>query len=148
MEIPVLRLLLETAPVGWTVSFVPGGWRVDEHNFCDPDIKVASGDRFKGEALLRVPQLAVDFRSGTRPAREFALKRQAYAHAGLAHYWVIDSDVPSITVFELIDGELVEHAVIGGASVVTIDRPFPARICPDELADGCVIVVPRDEEEA
>jgi hypothetical protein len=40
---------------------------------------------------------------------------------------------PSITVFELVDGRYEQVAEVKGADVLSVERPFPVRVVPEEL---------------
>lgn len=46
----------------------------------------------------------------SRPAYDLVRKSSKYAAVGLPRYWVVDPAEPSITAFELRDGDWVEVA--------------------------------------
>jgi len=52
------------------------------------------------------------------------------ADPGSASCWVVDPDVPSITAWELHDGEYVEAASVVGDDAFVPDAPFAVRLVP------------------
>jgi len=80
-----------------------------------------------------VPILAVEVRSPSTAGRDAVLKRREYARLGIASYWLVDVDVPSIRVLELVGDDYVEVAYAEGDDAVEVTRPFPARVVPAEL---------------
>ncbi|MCO6011258.1 Uma2 family endonuclease [Actinoallomurus purpureus] len=101
-----------------------------------PDLAVVVGDAVDAE-----PQefeaadvvLAVEI-SGSRQSRnrDFGEKLQAYAEAGISHYWIIELiPTPRLTVFELADGAYRE--VVASEEPVKLTRPFPVEIDPARL---------------
>jgi len=51
-------------------------------------------------------------------------------------YWMFDPNVPSLLVSELVDGHFVEVVKAVGREEIQVERPFPLRLCPVELARG------------
>jgi Uma2 family endonuclease len=101
-----------------------------------PDLAVVIGDAADAE-----PQefeaadvvLAVEI-SGSRQSRnrDFGEKLEAYAEAGIPHYWIAELvPVPRLTVFELVDGAYRE--VVASEEPVKLTRPFPVEIDPARL---------------
>lgn len=80
-----------------------------------------------------VPLLAVEVRSPTTAGRDAVLKRRHYARLGIASYWLLDVDVPSLRVLELVGADYVERGCAVGDQVVTADLPFPLSVVPAEL---------------
>jgi hypothetical protein len=64
------------------------------------------------------------------------LKRGVYEDAGVASYWIFDPKVPSLLVCELVDGRYIDVAKASGTEETHLERPFPVRLCPAELAKG------------
>lgn len=62
-------------------------------------------------------------------------KRLAYEEAGVPAYWLVDPDVPAVTVLELVDGRYEEVAVVAGEESYTASTPFPVEITPARLLD-------------
>ena len=80
-----------------------------------------------------VPLLAVEVRSPSTAGRDAVLKRGEYARLGIASYWLLDVDVPSLRVLELQDGDYVELAYGEGSTPVVVERPFPVTVVPSRL---------------
>lgn len=56
-------------------------------------------------------------------AKDLLLKRGLYEDGGVASYWVVDPDEPSVTVLELVDGRYR----------LPVALPFPVEQQPDLL---------------
>ena len=52
--------------------------------------------------------LAVEVLSPSTRRKDIVLKRSKYEDAGIASYWVVDPEEPSIVAWELRDGRYVE----------------------------------------
>jgi Uma2 family endonuclease len=80
-----------------------------------------------------LPLLAVEVRSPSTAGRDAVLKRREYARLGIASYWLLDVDVPSLRVLELADGAYVERAFVTGREPVSVTQPFPVTVVPADL---------------
>jgi len=64
-------------------------------------------------------------------------QRAAYEREGVASYWLVDPDEPSMTVLELgPDGRYAEVAQGSGDDQVVVGRPFPVTVVPSALRAG------------
>jgi Uma2 family endonuclease len=85
------------------------------------------------------PELVVEVLSPSNRRYDEVVKRQLYAEAGVASYWIVDPglDVGPVvlTVLDLQDGEYVETARVSGTESWTATRPFEVTVVPDELLD-------------
>jgi Putative restriction endonuclease len=61
------------------------------------------------------------------------LKPDRLASAGRPSYWVVDPDVPAVTVLELQEAAYVEVSHATGDDVLEVSRPFPLRLRPSGL---------------
>lgn len=62
------------------------------------------------------------------------LKRAAYERMGTRSYWIVDPDLPDLTVLELdANGRYQEVIRVVGDEVFDALRPFPVRVVPAEL---------------
>ena len=101
-----------------------------------PDIAVVTWDAFDCEpqeydAADVAPVVEI---SGTRQSRnrDFGEKREAYAEAGIGHYWVLEpAPAPTLTAFELAGGAYKEIA--SSREPVALARPFAVEIDPGRL---------------
>jgi Uma2 family endonuclease len=125
-------LVDDACPPGWWAVF-GCAWKPDLDEFA-PDVMVCERDidavRFTG-----TPQVVVEVLS-SRPAFDLVRKSAKYAAAGLPRYWVVDPAAPSITAFELRDGDWVEVATATGDERVELDFGVgTVAICPARLMD-------------
>lgn len=100
----------------------------------EPDLTVVR----KEFALVEngdVPLLAVEIRSPSTAGRDAVLKRREYARLGIASYWLLDVDTPSLRVLELVDGDYVETAYAEGEQAVSVTRPFTVTAVPARLLE-------------
>ncbi|WP_433263595.1 Uma2 family endonuclease [Actinosynnema sp. CS-041913] len=95
-----------------------------------PDFTVTKRPDFKGllfpvEDLVLVGEVA----SPSTRFKDYGVKRQRYAEAGVPYYLVVDPKHAEVTatLFELEAGEYVE-AARSEAGVLKLDRPFPVTI--------------------
>jgi hypothetical protein len=59
-----------------------------------------------------------------------------YEQAGIAHYWLADPAVPSLSIRELIDGRYEQTHVAGHGEAISLSRPFALELVPQGLARG------------
>jgi Uma2 family endonuclease len=128
-----LRTLLNAACAAGYCAVTEWAWKPGDDEF-SPDVMVVERDndaiRFTG-----MPQVVVEVLS-SRPAYDLVRKSAKYAAAGLPRYWVVDPAAPSITAFELRDGDWVEVATASDRERVQLDFGVgTVSICPAELMD-------------
>ncbi len=80
-----------------------------------------------------LPLLAVEVRSPSTAGRDAVLKRRAYARLGIASYWLLDVDTPSLRILELDGADYVERAYAVGDAPVSVRLPFPVTLVPADL---------------
>lgn len=99
-----------------------------------PDVLVGRFEDFTERDLPAPPVLAVEVLSPSTALHDRNTKKAAYERMGVASYWVISPDGPSVTVFELDEeGRYVETAKAAGNQPFEAQRPFPVRIVPRDL---------------
>jgi Uma2 family endonuclease len=64
---------------------------------------------------------------------DLTLKRSRYEAAGIASYWVMDPDIPSLTGWQLRDGRYVDAAHVEGDEVFEVSTPFAVSLRPGDL---------------
>ena len=131
-----LYVLLRLAcPAELQVVLAPFAVALADDTEVQPDLLVAPRTQFTERELPGPPLLAVEVLSPSTRRVDLLLKRDRYQAAGIASYWVVDPDVPSLTVLELEDGQYVERARAIGATAVTVQRPFMVEVAADRLLD-------------
>ena len=86
-----------------------------------PDLVVIlrGNDAVVGDRMIEgVPDIAVEILSSDRN-RDLVRKRQVYAEAGIAEYWIFDELNETVILLELRDGEYVERTVLTGDDTLT-----------------------------
>ncbi|MGO0575109.1 Uma2 family endonuclease [Ornithinimicrobium panacihumi] len=99
-----------------------------------PDLLVAPWTGEISRAELGPALLVVEVLSPSTWRRDLGVKRDAYAAAGVEHYWVVSPTLPSLTVYRLgPDGGYREVTHVEGATEASVAEPVPVRIVPAEL---------------
>lgn len=99
-----------------------------------PDLLVAPRTAFTDAALPTAPVLVVEILSPSTWRRDLGAKRDAYAAAGVQHYWVAAPETPSITVYQLgDDGGYREEAHVIGEQLGKVSAPVELTLCPADL---------------
>ena len=108
-------------PRGGVVLFSALRLRVREGKFREPDLLVlrdSSDPRYQDRYWLGA-DLVVEVVSPDRPERDLVDKREDYAEAGIAEYWIVDPRDELITVLALRREGYVEDGVYAPGSVAT-----------------------------
>ena len=100
-----------------------------------PDILVAPRQQFTRKELPGPPLLAVEVLSPSTRRIDLLLKRDRLQSAGVASYWLVDPDEPSVTVLELQDGQYVEVGQASARETCVVEQPFPMQMVPADLLD-------------
>jgi Uma2 family endonuclease len=129
-----LTVLLDSVvPAGLEVLFAPVDWRVDADTVVEPDVLVVDAEDLDGAFLTRTPHLVVEVASPSTALYDRNLKRALYERAGVPAYWLLEPDVPRLTVLEREGGVLVERATLSGAESADLTLPFPVTVSPASL---------------
>ena len=101
-----------------------------------PDVLIARrADVQEPNAWSRSPVLAVEVISRSSRSVDRSLKRLVYEETGVAHYWIVDPEVPSVTLLALEDDAYVETAVVRGTDVLHVEAPVAVDLVPEALLD-------------
>jgi Uma2 family endonuclease len=77
--------------------------------------------------------LAVEVLSPSNPGNDLVLKRHYYAAGGIPHYWIVDPEARTLTVYAL-DGETyAERAAVAAGQRWQTDEPFPLSLDPADF---------------
>ena len=101
----------------------------------EPDVVVAARADFTAKDLPAPPLLVIEILSPSTRHLDRGRKREIYAEAGVAHYWIVDPDLPSITTFELVDGTYRQTAHVSGNEILDVRQPVALRLTPAQLLD-------------
>jgi Uma2 family endonuclease len=131
-----LLIVLGTA-AGSDVHVLPApyDWVAGPSTLFQPDVLVARRGDLGPKRLERPPLLVIEVLSPSTRRLDLATKRMAYADAGVAGYWIVDPEVPSLTVLGLEEGRYVDRATVVGDEPWLCDQPVRATIRPARLVD-------------
>lgn len=98
-----------------------------------PDVLVAQRTAFTDSDLPGPPLLAVEVLSPTTRHLDLHLKRARFEAAGCPSYWVVDPDVPALTMWRLDAGRYGDPVHVEGDATLRLDHPFPVNVRPADL---------------
>lgn len=127
------NLLTESAAGRFEAIGPPFDWYINENRYFEPDLLVIPLSDEKIRRFEGVPLLAVEIISEFSRPRDLGFKKTLYAEAGLEWYWVIDPDVPDLTIFHLDGPRYIEHARVAGTEAYECEEPLPVRVVPADL---------------
>lgn len=125
--------LEERCTPGLEVLPAPFAVRTSPTTELQPDVLVAREVDLTEKLLPAAPVLAVEVLSPSSVINDMNNKKAAYERMGVASYWVVDPQAPSITVFELSEGRYTQTAEVKDTDVLSVKAPFPVRITPRDL---------------
>jgi Uma2 family endonuclease len=129
----LFRLLDDRCPDDLEVFFAPLDWRPDRRTSLQPDVLVVRRADV-GVKNIQLPLLlAVEVLSPSTRRKDIVLKRSKYEDAGIASYWVVDPEEPSIVAWDLRDGRYVEIGRAVGDERLPLDQPYPVVVVPAAL---------------
>ncbi len=129
------RLLADAVPLSLLALVSPFDFVPRPGYTLQPDVLVVDRATVEPQRTVVPPLLAVEVLSPSSRTTDTTLKRQVYEEFGVASYWIVDPDVPSLLTLELVDDRYVEVAHVAGAGAWTAERPFPVTVSPARLAD-------------
>ncbi len=125
-------LLRAAAPPDLRVLTSPFPVRLGRRTRLRPDLLVARYTALLRAELAAPPVLAVEVGADLG-----IVHRVVYARHGVASYWVLDPEVPAMTVLELdAAGEFRTIAEVAGTERFPALRPFRVSVCPLDLVAG------------
>jgi Uma2 family endonuclease len=97
--------------LGSKALFAPLRLRLKSGKFREPDLVMLfkADDERRHNDYWDGADLVMEVVSPDDPDRDWVVKRQEYAQAGIAEYWIIDPRDETVTVFKLEHGAYVEH---------------------------------------
>ncbi len=122
-------------PSGHYVFLAPLDWQPDGRTSLEPDLLVVRRDRIGTKNIVEAPTLAVEVISPSSARIDRMLKFARYAEGGIPHYWIVDPRVPSVEVYDLVDGQYQLTASAECAETVAVTAPFVVSIVPAKLVD-------------
>jgi Uma2 family endonuclease len=84
----------------------------------------ADGICWAEDRVTGMPTLVIEVTSPEDPVRDWVTKREEYGRAGIAHYWIFDSEQHRAVAFKLEAGEYAVARSYSGDEIFTSD-PLP-----------------------
>jgi Uma2 family endonuclease len=97
---------------------------------------VVRRDRIGERRITQTPTLVVEVLSPGTARIDRMIKLSRYAEAGIGQYWIVDPRVPSVQVFNLVDGAYVLVAEGAGQTPVAVTEPLAVTVIPQDLVDN------------
>lgn len=131
------RLLEDACSPDLEVFSAPLDWRIDDHTVVEPDLLVIPAVAVTRQRLTGTPMLIVEILSPSSRRLDRALKRELYAGAGVAQYWIVDpgdeATQSSVEVYDLLDGDYRLQARASGSESVSVTGPVRVTFAPADL---------------
>jgi len=118
-----------------TVLPAPLDLRLSRLTVLEPDVLVARKADLTPARVEGPPLLVVEVLSPSTRHIDLGAKRLAYEAAGVPAYWLVDPDLPNLTVLELDAGRYVERATVAGDEPFHATFPFDVTVVPARLLD-------------
>jgi len=98
-----------------------------------PDVLVVRREDLDDRGVTGIPVLVVEVLSPSTRRFDLGSKRSAYEAAGVANYWVVDPDVPSLIAWRLHEGSYLEEGAVTGDGAFLSTQPVAITVVPVEL---------------
>ncbi len=129
----LFHLVAAAAPSEMEVFFAPLDFQPTRQTSLQPDLLVVRREDV-GELNIVAPLLlAVEVLSPSTRAKDLLLKRGLYEQVGVASYWVVDPDEPSLRAWDHVDGSYVEVALAFEEETARLILPFEVTVTPSAL---------------
>lgn len=116
----LLFQVVRTRALG-TLLVAPLRVRLWEGKFREPDLvfMLAQHDQRRHDDYWQGADLVVEVVSTFHPERDLVTKREEYARAGIAEYWIVHLQDETVTVLYLHDNHYVQHGHFERGMVIT-----------------------------
>jgi Uma2 family endonuclease len=121
----VARALDSVCPPEFVVLIAPVDWQPDRRTSFQPDVLVTPNRDLGVKNLTEPLTLAVEVLSPSTRSQDLLGKRLKYESAGVASYWVVDPEAPSVLAWDLIDGHYQVVGEAQGDQQLSLLQPFP-----------------------
>ena len=109
--------------------------RVPSARYREPDVifMTAEQNARASEAFTSAAELVVEVVSPSDPNRDYVTKRQDYAEAGVAEYWIVDAAEQTVLVLRLENGQYAEHGRFGPGQTATSAKLAGFAVAVDQI---------------
>jgi Uma2 family endonuclease len=130
----LLHLLYQSCPPDLEVFVAPLDFQPTKRRSLQPDVMVVRRRDVDDHGPLREPLvLAVEVLSKSTASKDQIFKRALYADSRVEHFWIFDPREPSLTAYDLRDGEYVQTYAVKGHETAEICAPFAVSVCPAQI---------------
>jgi Uma2 family endonuclease len=126
-------VLRAACPADQRVYFAPLDWQPDGRTSLQPDLLVVAKNAVGRKNLQHQLTVAVEVLSPGTARIDRLLKFSRYAEGGVGQYWIVDPGVPSVQVYDLVDGAYVLLTEGRGEDAVQVERPLRVAVVPADL---------------
>jgi len=131
-----LRYEILACPADHRVFVAPLDWQPDGRTSLEPDLLVVRRDRIGEKNITQPPALVVEVLSPGTARIDRMIKFSRYAEGGIGQCWIVDPRVPSVQVYDLVDGAYTLIAEGTGDTPVSVVEPVAVTVVPQLLVDG------------
>jgi Uma2 family endonuclease len=128
--------LRAAAPRDLNVVLSPFDFVPEPTMVLQPDVLVIRRGTDDAKRTVKPPVLAIEVLSPSSRTTDRVTKRELYARFGVAHYWIVDPEMPSIVALQLRDSDYVEVGAAEGADEFEAAEPFPVLLTPAALIES------------
>ena len=136
----ILRLAMiinDRCPSDHEVFLSPLDWRPDSRTNLQPDLLVVAKDRIGEKNIIQNPAIVVEVLSPSSRRYDRLLKFGRYADSGIAQYWIVDPDRPSVEVYDLDNtGAYRLSGSTDGDATLTVAGPLAVTVTPSSLVSA------------
>ena len=129
----VWKLLDDACPPDLFALCTQADWQPDLRTSLQPDVMVFPLEALEAERFCAPLTLVVEVLSPSTRYRDLVLKHAKYATVGIASYWVVDPDVPSVLAGVLVNGRYQVVGEAQGDQELVLKLPFPITLIPSAL---------------
>lgn len=133
--VELLLALSAACPSDHRVYVAPLDWQPDGSTSLQPDLLVVRKDRVGPRSITERPTLVVEIASPGSARIDRTSKHSRYAEGGIEQYWIVDPAVPSIRVYDLVDGDYVLQVESLGDAPLTVSGPIAVTVVPQQLVE-------------
>lgn len=133
--VELLLALSAACPSDHRVYVAPLDWQPDGSTSLQPDLLVVRKDRVGPRSITERPTLVVEIASPGSARIDRTSKLSRYAEGGIEQYWIVDPAVPSLRVYDLVDGDYVLQVESLGDAPLTVSGPIAVTVVPQQLVE-------------
>ena len=123
----IIKECVRAKDKGCEVYFAPFAVYLDkdEYTYLEPDLLVVCDkDKLDEKGCHGAPDFVVEIVSPSTEFRDYVIKLNKYASAGVKEYWIVDPDKKNTHVYSFLDGKF-------SLKDYDFDEPVTGELCPE-----------------